>query len=205
MNIKEFCAGRSNEELRELQTSMEEANKILIANYVSPDNICTMVQAIEEDNVLGLGKDIIELSISYMCNQFNYEIIEKELFRREMEDNIDINEYSLFVISSDNYVIPVVTYDYNIIRLYLQKNPHHISNVKPYTKSTNLYMSLYEGGEIIQVDSVDDLPKTLYHEYPIWILHEEHKDVNTHSFGQCLEIISMSNNGILNIKETNNV
>lgn len=86
MEIKDFCKDFSTEDLIELRKGVSEINHIAIKNFVTPDNINTMVQALNDGTVLDLGEDILTLSISYMCNAFNAEIIEKELFRREMEE-----------------------------------------------------------------------------------------------------------------------
>lgn len=86
MEIKEFCKDYSTEELLELKKGVEEINHIAIKNFVTPDNINTMVQALNDQVVLDLGEEILTLAVSYMCNMFNAEVIEKELFRREMEE-----------------------------------------------------------------------------------------------------------------------
>lgn len=86
MEIKDFCKDFTTEQLLELKKGVSDINQIAIKNFVTPDNINTMVQALNDGTVLDLGKDILTLSISYMCNAFNAEVIEKELFRREMEE-----------------------------------------------------------------------------------------------------------------------
>lgn len=86
MEIKEFCESHSTEELQDYLKAMDLSNKEVVKKLVSPDNICTMVQALQDDNVLGLNKEILTLSVIIMTNLFNAEIIQKELFRREMEN-----------------------------------------------------------------------------------------------------------------------
>jgi hypothetical protein len=96
MNILDFCRESSIEELQEIKKGIIELENIVLKKFVNAENGCDnlniMLAALHDDCVDELDKGILSLAISCLCNTFNKELINKEIFRREMEDKEKIDE-----------------------------------------------------------------------------------------------------------------
>ena len=85
MDITEFCKDYSIEELKEIKKGIKDLEYTVLKKYVSTENLNVMMTALHEKDVMSLDEGIVELAICCLCNVFNKELIEREIFRREME------------------------------------------------------------------------------------------------------------------------
>lgn len=86
MNIKDFCKDYSSKELVEIKDGISILTDRIINVMSSPDNISSLVGALQENAIEELESDVLELAICFLCDRMNVEVIERELFRREMEE-----------------------------------------------------------------------------------------------------------------------
>ena len=87
MNIKTFC---KEDDIETLCQRLEECNGIageILKRFASPDIISSIADIMKEGDFENLSDDAISVSIGFFANALNQEIIRKELFRREMEDD----------------------------------------------------------------------------------------------------------------------
>ena len=83
MNVQTFCQDYSTQELMEIKKGIEDLESTILAKFVNPDNLNVMLSALHDNSLEELDEGILELAVTCLCNKFNKELIEKELFRRE--------------------------------------------------------------------------------------------------------------------------
>ena len=92
MNVQTFCQDYSSKELLEIKKGIDDLESTILAKYVNPDNLNVMLAALHDRNLEELDDGILELAVTCLCNKFNKELIEKELFRREfLEEDKEFN------------------------------------------------------------------------------------------------------------------
>ena len=88
MEIKPFCEESSTDDLNKMWNSSIDQSRSIIARLSNPDIITSITDAIDNDECSNMDDLVIKLSMCFLANQLNIEVIERELFRRKMEDAI---------------------------------------------------------------------------------------------------------------------
>jgi|GEM_PF-5901399 len=86
MNVSEFCKDYDSDQLIEIRDGIKILTEQMINKFSTPENISSLIVALQEHEIIELEPEILELAIIDLCNRMNIEVIERELFRREMED-----------------------------------------------------------------------------------------------------------------------
>ncbi len=86
MNVSEFCKDYDSDQLIEIRDGIQILTEQMINKFSTPENISSLIVALQEHEIIELEPEILELAIIDLCNRMNIEVIERELFRREMED-----------------------------------------------------------------------------------------------------------------------
>lgn len=86
MNVSEFCKDYDSAQLIEIRDGIQILTEQMINKFSTPENISSLIVALQEHEIIELEPEILELAIIDLCNRMNIEVIERELFRREMED-----------------------------------------------------------------------------------------------------------------------
>jgi hypothetical protein len=100
MNVQEFCQEYSTKELQEIKKGIEDLESVILGKYVNPDNLNVMLSALHDNTIEEMDSGILELAITCLCNKFNKELIEKELFRRQFLE--EDKELTNITIKKDN-------------------------------------------------------------------------------------------------------
>lgn len=90
MNVSEFCKDYNSDQLIEIKDGIKILTEQVMNRFSTPENISSLVMALQEHSITELDPDILELAIIDLCNRMNIEVIERELFRREMEEKDEI-------------------------------------------------------------------------------------------------------------------
>ena len=85
MNVSEFCKDYNSDQLIEIKDGIKILTEQVMNRFSTPENISSLIMALQEHSITELDPDILELAIIDICNSMNIEVIERELFRREME------------------------------------------------------------------------------------------------------------------------
>jgi len=90
MNVSEFCKDYNSDQLIEIKDGIKILTEQVMNRFSTPENISSLIMALQEHSITELDPDILELAIIDLCNRMNIEVIERELFRREMEEKDEI-------------------------------------------------------------------------------------------------------------------
>jgi hypothetical protein len=86
MDIKKFCSNYSTPQLQEQLEECKNQRDDIINRFADPDHINNMLQTMINKEAHLLDKEQIHVMLVFLVNSLNIEVTEKELFRREMED-----------------------------------------------------------------------------------------------------------------------
>ena len=86
MDIKKFCSDYSTSELQAQLEECRNQRDDIINRFADPDHINNMLQTMINKEAHLLDKEQIHVMLVFLVNSLNIEVTEKELFRREMED-----------------------------------------------------------------------------------------------------------------------
>lgn len=87
MNIPEFCADSSMKDLLEHWNNSKDLQDDIINRLSDPDVISQLTEAIQDEDFDSIHPLCIETAVCFLANALNIEVIEKEMFRRKMEDD----------------------------------------------------------------------------------------------------------------------
>lgn len=90
MNVSEFCKDYNSDQLIEIKDGIKILTEQVMNRFSTPENISSLIMALQEHTITELDPDILELAVIDLCNRMNIEVIERELFRREMEEKDEI-------------------------------------------------------------------------------------------------------------------